>query len=193
MVSSILWVFIIPQSERSELGAFYFCPGVLSGYCCVWESSYCNWIWNTNIKWLLFNMGVIRNVPNSRAVVTLLEAVGYCWFWWCFITKVWSVDHIIIVIYINGVCYRGSSEMSQIWVQWWHFLTAVGYFWFWWCCITKVYSVHHIISVSSSTECAIGGIQKCPKFGCSSDTFWQLLVTVDFDDVALQKYIQFII
>ena len=28
-------------------------------------------------------------------------------FWWCFITNVWSVDHIIIVIYINGVCYGG--------------------------------------------------------------------------------------
>ena len=53
--------------------------------------------------------------------MTLLEAVGYCWFWWCFITKVWSVDHIIIVIYINGVCYRGSSEMCQIHVQWSHF------------------------------------------------------------------------
>ena len=38
-----------------------------------------------------------------------------------FNTKVWSVDHIIIVTYINGVCYRGSSEMSQIWVQWSHF------------------------------------------------------------------------
>ena len=31
----LIWVFISPQSERSELGAFYFCPGVLSGYCCV--------------------------------------------------------------------------------------------------------------------------------------------------------------
>ena len=30
------------------------------------------------------------------AVVTLFKAVGYCWFWWCFIRKVWSVDHIII-------------------------------------------------------------------------------------------------
>ena len=26
---------ISPQSERSELGAFYFFQGVLSGYCCV--------------------------------------------------------------------------------------------------------------------------------------------------------------
>ena len=50
-----------------------------------------------------------------------------------FNTKVWSVDHIIIVIYINGVCYRGFS--------------------------------------------------KCPKFGCSGDTFggcWLLRVKGKF-------------
>ena len=34
--------FISPQSERSELGAFYFCQGVLSGYCCVCVGGYCN-------------------------------------------------------------------------------------------------------------------------------------------------------
>ena len=38
-----------------------------------------------------------------------------------FNTKEWSVDHINIVIYINGVCYGGSSEMCQIHVQWSHF------------------------------------------------------------------------
>ena len=38
-----------------------------------------------------------------------------------FNTKVWSVDHIIIVKYINGVGYRGFAEMCQIWVQWSHF------------------------------------------------------------------------
>ena len=27
---------------------------------------------------MVCDMGVFRNVPNSRAVVTLLEAVGYC-------------------------------------------------------------------------------------------------------------------
>ena len=80
-------------------------------------------------------------------MVTLLTAIGYCWFWWCFITKVWSFHHIIIAMFINGVCYRGSSEMSQIWVQWSHFLTVIGYCVFWWCFITKVSSVHHIIIV----------------------------------------------
>ena len=49
--------------------------------------------------------------------------------------------------YCNWVCYRGSSEMCQIWVQWWHFLTAVGYCWFWLCFITKVWSVDHKIIV----------------------------------------------
>ena len=32
---------ISPQSF-ARLGAFYFCPGVLSGYCCVCEGGYCN-------------------------------------------------------------------------------------------------------------------------------------------------------
>ena len=27
-----------------------------------------------------------------------------------FITKVWSVDHIISVIYIKGVCYKGVFQ-----------------------------------------------------------------------------------
>ena len=49
--------------------------------------------------------------------------------------------------YCNRVCYRGSSEMSQIHVQWSHFLTAIGYCGFWCCFITKVCSVHHIIIV----------------------------------------------
>ena len=59
--------FISPQSERSELGAFYFFQGVLSGYCCVCESGYYH-----------------------------VKKKGYC----------------------NEVGYRGSSEMSQIWVLW---------------------------------------------------------------------------
>ena len=43
--------------------------------------------------------------------------------------------------------------------------------------------------------CAIGGLPKCPKFTCSGHTFEKfsgLLVTVDFDDVSLQKYGQLI-
>ena len=38
-----------------------------------------------------------------------------------FNTKLCSVGHIIIVVYINGESYRGSSKMSQIWVQRSHF------------------------------------------------------------------------
>ena len=65
-----------------------------------------------------------------------------------FNTKVWSVDHKIIVTYINGVGYRGFSEMCQIWVHWSHFwrlLVTVDFdddF------STKVWSVDHIIIVT---------------------------------------------
>ena len=38
-----------------------------------------------------------------------------------FNTKMCSVDHIIIVVYSNGVGSMGSSEMSQIHVHWSHF------------------------------------------------------------------------
>ena len=46
-----------------------------------------------------------------------------------FNTKVWSVDHIIIVIYINGVCYRGvfrNVPNSRAVVT---LFKAVGYCW----------------------------------------------------------------
>ena len=55
--------------------------------------------------------------------------LGYCWFWWYFITKVWSVHITIIVIFISWAPYRGSSEMCQIWVQRSHFFRLVGFCW----------------------------------------------------------------
>ena len=56
-----------------------------------------------------------------------LTAIGFCVFWWCCITKVWSVHHIIIVMFINWVCYRRSLEKWQIHVQWRHFLRLIAY------------------------------------------------------------------
>ena len=38
-----------------------------------------------------------------------------------FNTKICSVDDVIIVVYFNGVGYRGSSKMSQIHTQGSHF------------------------------------------------------------------------
>ena len=62
-----------------------------------------------------------------------------------FSTKMCTVDHIIIVVYINDVDYRGSSEMSQIHTQWSHLSRLlvtvdfdVGF-------NTKMCSVDHII------------------------------------------------
>ena len=45
----------------------------------------------------------------------------------------------------------------------------------------------------SVTGCAVGGLPKCPKFGCSGDTFqgcWLLLILVR---VSTQKYVQLVI
>ena len=42
-------------------------------------------------------------------------------------------------------------------------------------------------------EFHIGGLRKCAKFIGSGDTFRRWSVTVDFDDISLQKYGQFII
>ena len=70
--------------------------------------------------WVCYK-GVCRNVPNPYAVVTVFKASSYCGFWWYFIRKIWSVDHIIIVIFIIGYAIRGSTEMSQIHTQWSHF------------------------------------------------------------------------
>ena len=70
--------FISPQSERSELGAFYFCQGVLSGYCCMCVSGYCC-VWERKVTVIKLARGplvegVFKYVANSRAVVTLFDS-----------------------------------------------------------------------------------------------------------------------
>ena len=58
------------------------------------------------------------------------DTFGCCWLLlilMMFHYKSTVIHHIIIVISINGMCYRGSSEMSQIHTQGSHFLTAIGY------------------------------------------------------------------
>ena len=87
--------------------------------------------------WVCYK-GVCRKVTNSYAVVPLFKASGYCGFWWYFIWKIWSVDHIIIDMFIIECAIRGSAEKWQIHTQWWH--------------------------------------------------FWRLVVTVDLDDISLEKY-----
>ena len=77
---------------------------------------------------------IIKSLPYTSMVCAIWGSSEMCqihvqWshFWRLLVTvdfddsfniKVWSVDYIIIVTYINGVCYSGSSEMSQIHTQW---------------------------------------------------------------------------
>ena len=138
----------------------------------------------------LWAMGVFRNVPNLGAVVTLFKAVG---FGEGFNTKICWVGHIMIVVYINGVGYRGSSEMSQIHVLWWHFSEVIGYYGFWWCFTTKVCSVDHIIIAVYINGVGYMGSSEMSQIHVLWSHFWRQLVTVDFDDVSLQKYVQLII
>ena len=63
----------------------------------------------------------IGDLPKFPEFILIGDTFGGCCLLFIFNTKVCSVDHIIIVVYINGVSHRGSSEMSQIWVQWSHF------------------------------------------------------------------------
>ena len=86
---------------------------------------------------------------------------GYC----CACGRVYCWT--IIVIFISWVPYRGSSEMSQIHVQRWHFWTLVGYCWFWWYFITKVWSVHSTNIVFFISWVPYRGLRKCHKFGCT--------------------------
>ena len=74
-------------------------------------------------------------------------------------------------IYINGVCYRGSSEMFQIHVQWSHFSRLLVTVDFDDSFNTKVWSVDHIIIVIFIIECGIGVLQKSGKYIRSGDTF----------------------
>ena len=69
--------------------------------------------------------GVWLKVANPYAVVTLFKASHYCGFWWYFITKIWSVDHIIIVMFIIECATGGLQKCSKFMcvVQWWYFFT----------------------------------------------------------------------
>ena len=105
---------------------------------------------------------VCRNVLNPCAVVPLFKASGYFGFWWYFNTKVWSVYHMIIVIFSNGYAIRGAAEISQsIRTQLSHFskllfiLMMVQY---------KVWTVDHIINVMFIIRCGTQVSAKFPKF-----------------------------
>ena len=116
---------LAPKASEASWGLSIFSSGskwlllcvCVIGYCCLWKRGNCNWVCyrgssemsQIHTHWWHF----------SRLLVTVDFDDGSN-------TKVWSVDHIIIVIYINGVCYRGSSEMSQIHAQWWHFSSLVS-------------------------------------------------------------------
>ena len=98
------------------------------------------------------------------------------------VTKVLSVQHINIVMFINGVWYRGSSVMWQINTHWWHFSKLLVIVNFDHSFNTKFGSVDHIIIVIYINGVCYRGSSEM----CQIHTHWwhfsRLLVTVDLDD-----------
>ena len=83
---------VIYRNSIGKLMSFNFgCIGFLFG------PSLRSKIANTKVWWIRHI--IIVMFINGVRYVTLLEAVGYCWFWWCFNTKLGSVAHIIIVMF----------------------------------------------------------------------------------------------
>ena len=107
----ILFTLLAHKASEASWGLSYFCQGVLRGYCCVCVDGYCC-VWGR-----MCHLGVFRKVANSRAVVTLFGGEWLLWFLMMFHYKSIVSHHMNIVMFINGVCYRGSSLMSQIHVQ----------------------------------------------------------------------------
>ena len=91
---------LAPKASEASWGLSYFCQGVLSGYCCVCVSGYC----------CVWERGYFNWVCCRGAVVRLFDSDWLLLIWSYIITKAWSVDHTIIVIYINGVCYEGTPR-----------------------------------------------------------------------------------
>ena len=72
--------------------------------------------------------------------------------------------------------YMGHTSMSQFYTGLSRFLTAAGYCTKWWC-INKLIIIFTI-------ELGIWVIRACPNFIRGCHVFWQLLVTVENDDVS---------
>ena len=108
--------------------------------------------------------GMGDDVPILGALVTLLEAMGYCCFWWCFYTSVWS-DHHISSLYLVW------EMMSQFWGLW-------SRFWRQW--VTVVFddiSIHQCGQIIIYHHCIWYGRWR-PNFGGSGDAFKGWWVTV---------------
>ena len=94
-----------------------------------------------------------------------LTAIGYCWFLWCFITKVWSVHHIILVMWsvLYGVFRKVANPYAGV--------TLFNGDW-----LLLIFMMFHYKSMVSSSynnchvECAIGGLQKSGKSICRGHT-----------------------
>ena len=72
----VIWYFLsAPKASEASKGAFYLCTAVLSGYCCACGRGYCKYN-HGPFHQLSSIWGVVGNVPNLGAEVTLFDATG---------------------------------------------------------------------------------------------------------------------
>ena len=104
-----------------------------------------------------------------------LAVAGYCRKWWC-INKSIMIFIIKLGILVILACANFIRGLSR-------FFTAVGYCRKWWC-INKLIIIFII-------ELGIWVIRACPNFIRGCHVFWQLLVTVENDDVSTNWWLWF--
>ena len=78
----------------------------------------------------------------------------------------------------------GNTSMSQFHTGLLRFLTAVGFCRKWWC-------INKLMTMIFTIELGIWVIRACPNFIRGCHVFWQLLVTVENDDVSTNWWLWF--
>ena len=123
-------------------------------------------------SYIIIISGMGDDVPILGALVTLLTAMGYCCFWWCFYTSVWSVHHISSLYLVWEMTSQFWGLWSRFWLQWVTVVFNDVFF-------TSVWSDHHISSLYLVWEMT-------SQFWGLWSHFWLQWVTVVFDDVSIQ-------
>ena len=87
-----------------------------------------------------------------------------------------------------GFCRKVANSYAVVTL-----FKANGYCGFWWYFIRKLWSVDYTIIIMFIIECAMRGSAEKWQIHTQWSHFCRLAVTVVFDDISLEKYVQLII
>ena len=69
-------------------------------------------------SYIIIVSGMGDDVPIWGALVTLYGAIGYCCFWWCLYTSVWSDHHISSLYLVWEMTCQFGGLWWRFWRQW---------------------------------------------------------------------------